>query len=74
MNKLVLFTPLLLSACAGRLVPANVSGTSAYVSVGNIWNAGEALPYATKHCAEYGKVPRLTHMEGYSAIFDCVAP
>lgn len=71
--KALLSVPLLLlSACAARLVPAGVSGNEAYVTVFNVWNSREALPYATRHCAQYGKVPRMQHSEGYSVIFDCV--
>lgn len=66
---------LLVSACASmRIVPAGVSGNEAFVTVSNVWNSSEALPYATKHCAQYGKVPRMKHSEGYSVVFDCVAP
>jgi hypothetical protein len=63
---------LLLAGCAGRLVPAGVAGNEAFVTVSNVWNAHDALPYASKHCSQYGKVPKMTHTEGYSVVFDCV--
>lgn len=72
---LALCAMLLVSACASmRVFPAGVSGNEAFVTVSNVWNSSEALPYATKHCAQYGKVPRMKHSEGYSVVFDCVAP
>jgi hypothetical protein len=70
MKALVLL--LLLAGCAGRLVPPGISGNETFVTVSNVWNSREALPYATRHCAQYGKVPRMQHSEGYSVIFDCV--
>jgi hypothetical protein len=66
---------LALSGCAsGRVLPAGVSGNEVYVAVSNVWNEAEALPYAEKHCRQYGKAPRLAEMKGYTARFDCVAP
>lgn len=71
----LLVAALALSACASmRVLPAGVSGNETYVTVSNVWNSGEALPYATRHCAQYGKVPRMKHSEGYSVVFDCVTP
>jgi len=72
--RLVASTLLLfLTGCASmRVVPAGVSGNETYVSVSNVWNSAEALPYATKHCGQYGKVPRMKHSEAYSVVFDCV--
>lgn len=64
---------LLLSGCAARLLPPGISGNEAFVTVSNVWNDGEALPYATRHCAQYGKIPRLQQSNGYSFTFDCVA-
>ncbi len=75
MKAALALAALTLSACTTmRIVPAGVSGNETYVSVSNVWSAGEALPYATRHCGQYGKVPRLKHSEGYSVIFDCVTP
>lgn len=74
MRLLALGSVLLLSACSARLVPAGVSGNEAFVTVSNVWSVKDAMPYATKHCAQYGKVPKMTHSEGYSVVFDCVAP
>jgi hypothetical protein len=74
MRHLLLGSLLLLPACAARLIPAGVSGNEAFVTVSNVWNVNDALPYATKHCAKYGKVPKMTHSEGYSVVFDCVTP
>jgi hypothetical protein len=65
---------LLLAGCSARLFPAGVSGNETYVTVSNVWNSADALPYATRHCARYGKVPRMKHSEGYTVVFDCVAP
>ena len=50
-----------------------VVGNEAYVTVSNVWNEMDALPLADKHCGQYRKVARFTHMEGPKAIFDCVA-
>lgn len=64
-----------LAACSSaRIFPAGVSGNEVYVAVSNVWNEAEALPYAEKHCRQYGKAPRLAEMKGYTARFDCVAP
>lgn len=51
----------------------DVTGNAAYVTVGNVWNEGHALPLAERHCQQYGKVARFNHMEGRRAVFDCVA-
>jgi len=52
----------------------NVVGDEAYVTVSNVWNEMDGLPLAEKHCKQYGRVARFTHMEGYRAIYDCVKP
>ena len=63
-----------LTGCASmRVLPAGVSGNEAYVSISNVWNEAEALPYATKHCAQYGKIPKFQSKQGYAVVFDCVA-
>lgn len=74
MKALVLvLSAALLSGCASmRVFPAGVSGNETYVTVSNVWNSAEALPYATEHCAKYGKVAKMKHSEGYSVVFDCV--
>lgn len=75
MKMLVCLALLAVAGCAtARLVPAGVSGNETYVMISNVWGPGEALPYATKHCAQYGKVPQLKDSQGYTARFDCVAP
>jgi hypothetical protein len=74
MRTLICACLLLLAGCAARLVPAGVSGNETFVTVSNVWNSADALPYATKHCAQYGKMPRMKHSEGYSVVFDCVTP
>lgn len=51
----------------------SVSGTSAYVTVGNVWNDADGLAEATKWCAQHGKVPRYRFMERYRATYDCVS-
>ncbi len=51
-----------------------VVGNESYVTVSNVWNEMDALPLADKHCAQYGKSARFTHMEGNRAIYDCVKP
>lgn len=73
MRSLICVPLLALSACAARLVPAGVAGNEAFVTVSNVWNPSDALPYATRHCSQFGKVPKMTHSEGYSVVFDCVA-
>lgn len=62
-----------LASCAStRILPAGVTGNETFVTVSNVWNVSDAMPYATKHCGQYGKVPRMRHSEGYSVVFDCV--
>ncbi len=74
------FSVLALSGCASdaniyhSLVGQRVVGNDSYVTVSNVWNEMDALPLADKHCAQYGKSARFTHMEGYRAIYDCVNP
>lgn len=65
---------LALSGCAtARLLPAGVSGNEAFVSVSNVWQVNDALPYATEHCAKYNKVPRSTGQHNHTVTFDCVS-
>ncbi len=80
---LVGFSVLALNACATSPSDANiyhsligqrVVGNDSYVTVSNVWNEMDGLPLADKHCAQYGKSARFTHMEGYRAIYDCVEP
>jgi hypothetical protein len=51
-----------------------VSGNGSYVTVSNVWSDADALPEATKHCAKWGKEPRLKYFDDnrFSAVFDCV--
>ena len=71
----IIFTSVALAGCASaRLLPAGVSGNAAYVSVSNVWNEAEALPYAEKHCAQHGKIARFQSKQNYAVVFDCVAP
>ncbi len=56
----------------GGLIGQKVIGNEAYVSVSNVWNEMDAMPLADKHCHQFGKVARFTHMKGYRAIYDCV--
>jgi putative hemolysin len=72
--RLAVLPLLLLAGCAARLVPAGVTGNEAFVTVSNVWSAADAMPYATAHCAKYGKIAKMTHSEGYSVVFDCVKP
>jgi hypothetical protein len=74
MRALLPLALLCISGCATtpRLLPAKVSGNEVFVAVYNVWNVRDALPYATRHCAQYGKVPRPSGMEGITARFDCV--
>jgi hypothetical protein len=51
-----------------------VVGNETYVTVSNVWNEMDALPLADKHCRQYDKSARFTHMEGQRAIYDCVRP
>ena len=72
-SVLLIGTVAVLCGCSTmRVLPAGVSGNEAYVTVSNVWNSADALPYATEHCAKYGKIPRMRHSEGYSVVFDCV--
>jgi starvation-inducible outer membrane lipoprotein len=74
MKSIVALMALALTGCAtARLIPAGVSGNSAYVSVSNVWNEAQALPYATAHCAQFGKVPRFQSKSDAAVVFDCVA-
>ncbi|WP_028970165.1 hypothetical protein [Sphingomonas sp. URHD0057] len=74
MRMLIIASLLLTAGCAARLFPAGVSGNETFVTVTNVWNSADALPYATKHCAQYGRVAQMKHTEGYSVVFDCVKP
>jgi hypothetical protein len=75
MLRTIFLAAVALSGCAGaRLMPAGVAGNEAFVSVSNVWGAGDALPYAEKHCAKFGKIAKLNRTEGYSVSFDCIAP
>jgi starvation-inducible outer membrane lipoprotein len=76
MTRALLLASLALAGCSStpRLLPAGVSGNEMFVSVSNVWNVSEALPYATEHCQKYGKVPRSTGQEGYTTRFDCLRP
>jgi uncharacterized protein YceK len=70
---LVGIVALALSGCASmRIMPAGISGNEAYVSVSNVWNESEALPYAEKHCAKYSKIPKFQSKRDYAVVFDCV--
>lgn len=40
----------------------------------NTWSKEEALPYAAKHCAAFGKVPKVRKWEPITLVFDCVVP
>jgi hypothetical protein len=74
------FSVLVLNGCASdaniyhSLVGQRVVGSDSYVTVSNVWNEMDGLPLADKHCAQYGKSARFTHMEDYRAIYDCVKP
>jgi len=54
-------------------VGQRVVGNTNYVSVSNVWNEMDGSPLAEKHCAQYGKAARFTHMEAHMAIYDCVS-
>jgi hypothetical protein len=56
-----------LSACG-----QSVTGTPAYVTIGNAWNDSDALPKASEWCAKWSKVARYRYMEDYRVTFDCV--
>ncbi len=74
----VFLASVILSACASDahiypgLFGQRVVGNENYVTVSNVWNEMDALPLADRHCAQYGKSARFTHMEGNRAIYDCV--
>ncbi len=58
-----------------RLIPPGVSGDAASVTISNTWGDQEALPYAAKHCATYGKVPKLRQRKMViTLVYDCVVP
>ena len=64
-----------LAGCATpRLIPPGVSGDANSVRIFNTWSKGEALPYAAKHCAAFGKVPKVRKWEPMTLVFDCVVP
>jgi hypothetical protein len=72
---------LMLTGCAARedahiyplgLFGQRVVGNSLYVTISNVWNEMDALPLAEKHCRQYLKSARFSHMEPTRAIFDCV--
>jgi hypothetical protein len=58
---------LVLAACG-----QSVTGTKAYVTVGNVWSDAHALPLAQEHCEKYGKTARFKYIENHRATFDCV--
>ncbi len=51
-----------------------IVGNDAYVTVSNVWNEMDAMPLADRHCRQYGKSARFTHMIGARAVYDCVKP
>ena len=53
------------------LVDQEVKGDANQVSVWNVWSAGDALPLAMKHCAEYDKTPVFEKSSGITAYFKC---
>ena len=64
-----------LGGCATpRLIPPGVSGDANSVRIFNTWGKEEALPYAAKHCATFGKVPKVRNWEPLTLVFDCVVP
>lgn len=81
MRWLLLLIGLSLGGCFGAGSDANVYGSlngqrvvgnEAYVTVSNVWNEMDALPLAEKHCGQFNRLARFTHMEGTKAIFDCI--
>lgn len=71
----ILTIALALAGCESmRVLPAGVNGNSEFVTISNVWNVGSALPYAEKHCAQYGKIPRASANNAgeYAFTFDCV--
>lgn len=50
----------------------SVTGNAAFVTIGNVWNEGDALPLAETHCKKYGKIAKFSRMQAHKAIFDCV--
>ena len=50
----------------------NTSGNETYVTVSNVWNEGDALPIAEKHCGQFGRSARFKDFRAHRATFDCV--
>lgn len=56
--------------CVGQSVNGDQNG----VQISNVWTAGDALPLATNHCQEYGKIPQFERMSLITAHYKCVVP
>lgn len=58
----------------GSVHDEKVIGSPNHAIVANVWNAYDPPHLAQAHCRLYGKVARFSHMEGDTAIFDCLHP
>ena len=56
----------------GCCVGQNITGNKNFVSITNVWNEGDALPLAEKHCQKYNRSATLKEMKGTKAIFYCI--
>ena len=62
-----------LAGCAQpSLSAASVTGNEDAVSIGNVVDEAAAMRGASQYCAQRGMMARFTHMEGYTAFYDCV--
>ena len=56
----------------GCCIGQTVVGNKNYVTVSNVWNEMDALPFAEKHCAKFNRSAAFKDMKSARAIFDCV--
>ena len=77
-NGIALVGAIALSGCSGIAEVAkngiwsvSVDGDADYVKIINIENAGQATPYAIRHCHGYGKQAILLEMKPLVAYFEC---
>jgi hypothetical protein len=54
-----------------NLVGPTVTGNDQQVIVAHVRNKRDGLPFAEKHCEQFGKSAQFNRMEGIRAIYDC---
>jgi len=57
----------------GSLNGQRVVGNEAYVTVSNVWNEMDALPFAEQHCSKYGKIAQYVPSKTFMPTFNCIA-